>query len=59
MPLAFGAAGAAIGLAPVFWITAMLLAAGSVYARRTVATAPQVLADPLEARPARVSGSGT
>lgn len=34
MPLLFGALGAALGIAPVFWATALLLSAGSVYARR-------------------------
>jgi len=34
MPLLFGALGAALGIAPVFWATAVLLSAGSLYARR-------------------------
>ncbi len=34
MPLFFGALGAALGIAPVFWATALLLAGGSLYARR-------------------------
>ena len=34
MPLLFGALGTALGMAPVFWATALLLAAGSFYARR-------------------------
>jgi predicted MFS family arabinose efflux permease len=34
MPLLFGALGAALGIAPVFWATAVLLCAGGLYARR-------------------------
>lgn len=34
MPLLFGALGTALGMAPVFWATALLLCAGSFYARR-------------------------
>jgi predicted MFS family arabinose efflux permease len=34
MPLLFGALGTALGMAPVFWTTALLLCAGSFYARR-------------------------
>jgi predicted MFS family arabinose efflux permease len=34
MPLLFGALGTVLGMAPVFWTTALLLCAGSVYARR-------------------------
>ncbi len=34
MPLLFGALGAALGIAPVFWATAFLLCGGSLYARR-------------------------
>ncbi len=34
MPLLSGALGAALGIAPVFWVTALLLSAGSLYARR-------------------------
>ncbi len=34
MPLLFGALGAALGMAPVFWATALLLSAGALYARR-------------------------
>jgi len=34
MPLLFGALGAALGMAPVFWATAALLSAGSLYAHR-------------------------
>jgi len=34
MPLLFGALGAALGMAPVFWATALLLSAGGLYARR-------------------------
>lgn len=34
MPLLFGALGTALGMAPVFWATALLLSAGSFYARR-------------------------
>jgi predicted MFS family arabinose efflux permease len=34
MPLLFGALGAALGIAPVFWATAVLLSAGSLYTRR-------------------------
>jgi predicted MFS family arabinose efflux permease len=34
MPLLSGALGAALGMAPVFWATAVLLGAGSLYARR-------------------------
>lgn len=34
MPLLFGALGTALGMAPVFWATALLLCAGSYYARR-------------------------
>ena len=37
MPLAFGLAGAAIGAASLFWVMAVLVAAGSVQARRIVA----------------------
>jgi len=34
MPLLFGALGTALGMAPVFWATALLLSTGSFYARR-------------------------
>lgn len=34
MPLLFGALGAALGMAPVFWATGLLLAAGGLYSRR-------------------------
>lgn len=34
MPLLFGALGAALGMAPVFWAMAVLLAAGGLYTRR-------------------------
>ena len=34
MPLLFGALGAVLGIAPVFWATAMLLCAGSMYTHR-------------------------
>jgi predicted MFS family arabinose efflux permease len=34
MPLLFGALGTAVGMFPVFWATALLLSAGSFYARR-------------------------
>lgn len=34
MPLLFGALGTALGMAPVFWTTALLLSTGSFYARR-------------------------
>ena len=34
MPLLFGALGTALGMAPVFWATALLLCAGSFYAHR-------------------------
>ena len=34
MPLLFGAVGTALGMVPVFWATALLLCAGSFYARR-------------------------
>jgi hypothetical protein len=34
MPLVSGALGAAAGLVPVFWLTALLLAGGSAYAAR-------------------------
>jgi MFS family permease len=34
MPLLFGALGTALGMAPVFWVTALLLSTGSFYARR-------------------------
>lgn len=39
MPLLSGALGAALGIAPVFWVTALLLSAGSLYARRHKMTA--------------------
>ncbi len=34
MPLAFGAAGAALGITPIFWFIALLLLSGSVFTRR-------------------------
>jgi MFS family permease len=34
MPLLFGALGAALGMAPVFWAIALMLSAGSLYLRR-------------------------
>jgi MFS family permease len=34
IPLSFGALGTALGMLPVFWATALLLAAGSGYAKR-------------------------
>jgi MFS family permease len=34
IPLVFGALGAALGMAPVFWTTALLMAAGGWYAHR-------------------------
>jgi predicted acyltransferase len=34
MPLFSGALGAALGMAPVFWAMAVLLAAGTLYTRR-------------------------
>jgi len=34
MPLAFGAAGAAVGIAPIFWLIAVALLGGSLFTRR-------------------------
>jgi predicted MFS family arabinose efflux permease len=36
MPLMFGALGAALGMAPVFWVMALSLVGGAWYARRAV-----------------------
>jgi len=43
MPLAFGVAGAALGAASLFWVMGVLVAAGSIQARRIGAT----LAEPV------------
>jgi len=34
IPLAFGALGAALGVTPIFWAMALVLAAGTAFARR-------------------------
>ena len=36
MPLMFGALGAALGMAPVFWVMALSLVGGAWYAKRAV-----------------------
>jgi len=38
LPLGFGAVGTAIGIGPVFWITAAILAVGGLYAARALPT---------------------
>jgi MFS family permease len=47
MPLAFGAAGAALGAASLFWVMGALVVAGSVQARRITAAPAALPTDPL------------